>query len=68
MAKQALDIAAKLGIDNSENCTVMEGAEKYSYFGFDGPVTSCKDWEMSSGVPVHKNGQMKKNMQKTING
>ena len=37
-------------------------------FGFDGPITSCKDWEMVGGVPVHKDGQMILSMQKMQNG
>jgi len=61
VAKQAQDIAVGLGI-GSTNCTiddisVTKGIYK-TYFGFDGPVVSCKDWEISNGIPVHKDGQM----------
>ena len=59
ISKKALDIAEQLGIGN-ENCTLDEAAKSHiPYFGFDGIVTSCDNWEMLSGLPVHKQGQIK---------
>lgn len=62
IAKQAQDIANKLGIGNQESCTANR--RDGLYFGLDGPVSDCKDWEMVSNVPVHKDGQMIKSLKK----
>lgn len=67
VASQAQKIADGLGIGAGESCTihsVVDANRPTPYFGFDGPVTSCKDWEMVGGVPVHKDGQMILSMQK----
>eukprot|EP00591_Stephanopyxis_turris_P003771 CAMPEP_0195526740 /NCGR_PEP_ID=MMETSP0794_2-20130614/27989_1 /TAXON_ID=515487 /ORGANISM="Stephanopyxis turris, Strain CCMP 815" /LENGTH=417 /DNA_ID=CAMNT_0040657501 /DNA_START=105 /DNA_END=1358 /DNA_ORIENTATION=+ len=70
VAKQSLNIAADLGI-GSNNCVVDHVVKEvegyYPYFGFDGPVTSCENWEMVNQIPVHKDGQMVKNLQKMEN-
>lgn len=71
VAKKAQDVAADLGIGTEDNCTIDDIAVEnagYSYYGFDGPVTKCKDWEMTSGVPVHKQGQMIKSMKQMLGG
>jgi len=65
VAKQAQDLAAKLGIGNRENCTAG-GVRGGLYFGFDGPVSECRDWEMASGLPVHKDGQMINNIKRMM--
>lgn len=70
VAKEAQDKAEELGIGNSENCTIddikSEVKGVYSYFGFDGPVMLCKDWQMVGGLPVHKDGQMIQDMKKKL--
>ena len=70
VASQAQKIANSLGIGAGENCTVDDiGSEgRTPFFGLDGPVTSCKDWTMVGGVPVHKDGQMIISMQKMQSG
>lgn len=69
VAKRALDIASDIGI-GTDNCTINGDGEKSSsataYFAFDGPVTSCNNWKMVNGVPVHKDGQMIKNMERLM--
>ena len=71
VANQAQKIANGLGIGAGESCTVdsvVDADRPTPYFGFDGPITSCKDWKMVGGVPVHKDGQMILSMQKMQNG
>ena len=67
IAKEAQDFASELGI-GTDNCTIIDskGRESYSYFGFDGPVSSCDDWTLIGGLPLHKNGQMIKTMSKMM--
>lgn len=69
VASQATELISKLGIGNVENCTIDVGEgdsnkEEPSFYGFDGPVMNCVDWELVSGLPVHKNGQMIKSLLK----
>ena len=71
VARRAQKTAATLGIGTDENCTiddVVAAGGHAPFFGLDGPVTSCKDWTMVGGVPVHKDGQMIIGMQKMVNG
>lgn len=71
VVKEAQDIASDLGIGNNETCTldnISASEERVPYFGFDGPITSCDAWEMMSGVPLHKEGQMKQTLQRMTNG
>ena len=66
VSQQALASAAALGIGNREQCTLpdQDGVDEnnYAYYGFDGPVIACQDWELWNGVPVHKDGQMKQSL------
>lgn len=71
VASQAQKIANSLGIGADENCTVddiVDAEGRMPFFGLDGPVTSCRDWTMVGGVPVHKDGQMIIGMQKMQSG
>jgi hypothetical protein len=74
VAKEAQDIIQTLGIGTKENCTLLpvdqnngnnhqhhhnqHKSNVFAYFGFDGPVIDCDDWEVVNQVPVHKDGQM----------
>lgn len=63
VAKEAKDIIQTLGIGTTENCTLLvddnsHNTNAFSYFGLDGPVIDCQDWEVIQQVPVHKDGQM----------
>eukprot|EP00568_Trieres_chinensis_P002662 CAMPEP_0183304400 /NCGR_PEP_ID=MMETSP0160_2-20130417/9490_1 /TAXON_ID=2839 ORGANISM="Odontella Sinensis, Strain Grunow 1884" /NCGR_SAMPLE_ID=MMETSP0160_2 /ASSEMBLY_ACC=CAM_ASM_000250 /LENGTH=406 /DNA_ID=CAMNT_0025467441 /DNA_START=27 /DNA_END=1250 /DNA_ORIENTATION=- len=68
VAKQAQDAAAKLGIGSDDDCIadVRNESDGYLYYGFDGPVAKCKDWEMLNGLPVHKEGQMINDMKRLM--
>jgi hypothetical protein len=62
VAKEAQDRIQTLGIGSKENCTLSvdqnNGNNVFAYFGLDGPVIDCDDWEVVNQVPVHKDGQM----------
>jgi hypothetical protein len=61
LAKEAQDIIQTLGIGTKENCTLPFSNNQpndFAYFGLDGPVIHCQDWEVVQQVPLHKDGQM----------
>ena len=73
VAKQAQDIATGLGIGDQEECVIDDTrsaglGENYAYYGFDGPIMSCEGWQMTSGVPVHRDGQMIKSLNQMMSG
>lgn len=63
VAQEAMDGAANIGIGGDDchlpqqNPTKETGGD-YGYYGFDGPVIRCTDWEMVNRVPCHKKGAM----------
>jgi hypothetical protein len=62
VAKEAQDILQTLGIGGAkEHCKLPDTTETngtFAYFGLDGPVIHCEDWELVQNLPVHKDGQM----------
>jgi hypothetical protein len=69
VAKEAQDIIKTLGIGGTkENCNTTETNGAFAYFGLDGPVVHCEDWELVQKFPVHKDGQMIHTMKAMMNG
>lgn len=69
VAKEAQDIIQVLGLGTKQNCTLPadnSNNNAVAYFGLDGPVIHCEDWELIQQVPVHKHGQMIHAMKKDM--
>lgn len=66
VAKESQDILMGLGIE-TENCTLPsvllpDVHGDYVYYGFDGPLVDCDNWQLLDQLPLHKYGQMLKQM------
>jgi hypothetical protein len=73
VAKEAQDMIQTLGIGTKENCTLLVDSNNnqhknnvFAYFGLDGPLIDCKDWELVDQVPVHKDGRMIEAMRERV--
>jgi hypothetical protein len=55
--------------DNNNNNTDghnHKNNKEFAYFGFDGPIIHCQDWELVQQLPLHKDGQMFHTMNKDM--
>uniref|UniRef100_A0A7S4JJN7 Uncharacterized protein n=1 Tax=Odontella aurita TaxID=265563 RepID=A0A7S4JJN7_9STRA len=69
VAKEAQETSERLGIGAS-NCSIsgeVSSDNGHAYFGMDGPVIKCEDWEFVEGLPLHKKGQMRDSLKQMMN-
>jgi hypothetical protein len=72
VAKEAKDMIKTLGIGTNENCNLSpansNANNRFAFFGLDGPVMHCQDWEVVQQLPLHKDGQIIHTMKAVTDG